>query len=148
VNDYRWCLGFIFSISLDYVTLLKKGRSLHIGLWNGVGGAVEDRENILDAMVRECHEETGIVTSRSTWTKTGVLLGSNWHVDVFATNKIKELPQIAYLYKDQIPPDKPVTVPLDFIHKMEMAPHTGALIHESIQVLKDFGYPKATITVG
>lgn len=57
-------LGFAFDIDRDgfyRVMLIRKARpAWQCGLFNGIGGKVERFETTLEAMVRECREETGL----------------------------------------------------------------------------------------
>ena len=43
----------------DQVLMLRRNRPPNQGLWNGVGGHIEDRETPLAACLREVQEETG-----------------------------------------------------------------------------------------
>src|SRR6185369_16900423 len=76
-----WCLGFVFSNSLRHVALIKKARSLHIGLWNGLGGTIEGMEGFNCAMSREAKEEEGFKIHD--WIRVGDLMGDDWNVAVF-----------------------------------------------------------------
>src|SRR5262249_19024702 len=127
--------------------LLKKGRSLHIGLWNGIGGAIES-ETSRTAMTRECREETGILVGRDTWITVGALVATDrsWWVDVYATKlEYKELPPLAVTETYNTQADRPVLVPINVLHRMNMAPHAGALIHESLRALRDPNYQVITL---
>lgn len=63
----RYVVGFLFDHDGDEVVLIKKNRPAWMkGLWNGVGGHVEDNETDYEAMVREFKEETGVLIT--TWT--------------------------------------------------------------------------------
>jgi len=56
-----YCLGFAFTDDDHFVVLIRKNKpAWQKGLFNGVGGKIEDDELIHDAMVREFREETGI----------------------------------------------------------------------------------------
>lgn len=76
----KYVLGFAFD-DLDRVALIQKERpAWQAGKLNGVGGRIEGREEVLDAMVREFHEETGVVLPN--WDVVGVMRGADWHVTV------------------------------------------------------------------
>ena len=49
------------------VLLILKRRGLGAGLYNGVGGKVEEGETPLQAAVRECEEEIGVKPVRVKW---------------------------------------------------------------------------------
>ena len=59
VNALIWCKG--------RVLLLKRAetKSVDPGVFSGIGGKVEPRESIYDALVREIEEETGITEVES-----------------------------------------------------------------------------------
>ena len=59
----HYVLGFVFTPDPNYVLLIRKaGRSFdwQQGKLNGVGGAVDAGETPVQAMQRECQEETGL----------------------------------------------------------------------------------------
>jgi 8-oxo-dGTP diphosphatase len=58
----NYCVGFIFDNCLNKVLLVKKNRgpANMAGKLNGIGGKMEEGESGLDAMIRECREETGL----------------------------------------------------------------------------------------
>ena len=59
----KYSLGFIFDQARDHVLLIQKARpARHRGKLNGIGGKVEPGKTFLQAMIRECWEETGIST--------------------------------------------------------------------------------------
>lgn len=56
-----YCLGYPMSKNGQDVLLMLKNRPHFLaGQWNGIGGKVEGDESALDAMMRECEEETGL----------------------------------------------------------------------------------------
>lgn len=64
----KYVVGFMFSQGLDEVVLIRKNRPLwQKGLYNGVGGKVEEDEHQDDAMQREFEEETGCDTHKQDW---------------------------------------------------------------------------------
>jgi 8-oxo-dGTP pyrophosphatase MutT (NUDIX family) len=142
-----WCLGFIFSPSLREVLLLKKGKSLHIGKWNGLGGALEAGENARTAMVRECREESGLSFDRDDWTFVGLLTGGSWDVGVFAAQcgPTPWNPPYPTAHEHRTfemqESDKPLFTPLFFLPILNLAPHTGALIYSSLDKLRNPALP-------
>jgi len=56
----RYTLSFIFTPELDMVWLIKKVKpEWQKGLYNGIGGKIEEGENVLDSAKREIKEESG-----------------------------------------------------------------------------------------
>lgn len=64
----RYVTGFLFSRNASHVVLIKKiNPQWQQGLFNGIGGKIEDNELSIDAMVRECFEECGVATHKADW---------------------------------------------------------------------------------
>lgn len=86
MNVQRMVLGFIFSNDNSKVVLCKKKKpKWQKGKYNGVGGKVEEEDN-LDlsfAMRREAYEETGL--SIDDWTKCITFTCAGGIVHVFST---------------------------------------------------------------
>jgi len=81
----RMVLGFAFSFNHQQVALIKKNRpSWQKDKYNGIGGHIESYELINEAMSREFAEETGVITSPSSWKCFGKMGGNNWDVWLFA----------------------------------------------------------------
>ena len=71
----NYVLGFAFSENAGSVLLVRKLRpEWQKGLLNGIGGKIEENEDItsLDAMRRECKEETGLSLP---WMRKGLMQG-------------------------------------------------------------------------
>lgn len=87
----QYVLGFRFAPGDHDILLIRKLRpEWQHGLWNGIGGKVEQGEDPNDAMVREFREETGILTCWEDWVPclrmqgTGATTGAEpWVCDVF-----------------------------------------------------------------
>jgi 8-oxo-dGTP pyrophosphatase MutT (NUDIX family) len=45
----------------DQILLAMKKRGFGVGLWNGLGGKVDASETIVQAAIRECYEEIGVM---------------------------------------------------------------------------------------
>ena len=80
----EYTLGFCFSTDESLVALIKKNHpSFQIGKFNGIGGLLEAGENVLDCMVREFLEETGVTTERHDWTLFAVMSSPYFKVNCF-----------------------------------------------------------------
>ncbi len=79
-----YVLGLMFSCDFSQVILIRKARpEWQSGKLNGIGGKVEECENIQTAMTREFHEETGIETSIEDWGHFASMSGPDFKVDCF-----------------------------------------------------------------
>jgi len=79
----KMVVGFPF-YDFDLVYLIRKNRpEWQAGKLNGIGGHVEEGETAIDAMIRECAEETGILVTD--WTHVCVMKGEDFYLDVFTT---------------------------------------------------------------
>lgn len=77
----RYCLGFCFNDARDSVILMRKLRpDWQAGKLNGVGGKIEENEPADEAMMREFHEETGVMTHNRSWRQFATLLGESFAV--------------------------------------------------------------------
>lgn len=64
----RYVAGLMFSENLDKIVMILKNRpEWQAGLFNVVGGKIENQEDPATAMVRECLEETGVKTVEHDW---------------------------------------------------------------------------------
>lgn len=64
----KFVIGFAFTDKYEKVMLIRKNRPEYFkGLWNGVGGHIEEGEMPVEAMSREFTEETGICNVRTEW---------------------------------------------------------------------------------
>lgn len=79
----RYVVGFLLNDDKTHVVLVHKqhGPSSVIGNWNGVGGKMEDGEDMYTAMSREFEEETGLYTDPRQWGYLGTLAGPNYQID-------------------------------------------------------------------
>jgi len=80
-------VGYLFDRSLNLVMLILKQRPEWMrGLYNGVGGKIEPGESPLQAMERECLEESGLVPYWDTteWEAVARLDTPNGRIFVFA----------------------------------------------------------------
>ena len=64
----QYVLGFVFDEVYKRVLLIKKLRpDWQKGNLNGIGGKVEEKETPFEAMIRECQEETSVLTKKEDW---------------------------------------------------------------------------------
>jgi len=79
-------LAFVFTSNYHEVVLIEKQRpAWQKGFWNGLGGKVEPEETILDCVVREVEEESGIFVPDKHWTQVAILTSPDWQAQVYAT---------------------------------------------------------------
>jgi 8-oxo-dGTP pyrophosphatase MutT (NUDIX family) len=72
----NYVVGFMFNF--QSVALIRKARpAWQAGLWNGIGGKVEDGEFVNHAMYREFLEEAGVNTPIDSWKLFATLNGSD-----------------------------------------------------------------------
>jgi 8-oxo-dGTP diphosphatase len=80
----RYVLGFAFDEAGDRVVLIQKTKpAWQAGKYNGVGGKVEENETMIDAMVREFYEETGVETAINDWREYAFMVGPDWSCAVY-----------------------------------------------------------------
>jgi 8-oxo-dGTP diphosphatase len=74
-----------FAIWRNKVLLIhkKRGPPYVIGKLNGVGGKIEDKENVAFAMAREFQEETGVETWPNLWNWVCTMRGDDYDLNVF-----------------------------------------------------------------
>lgn len=134
----EWCLGFIISKPKNSVVLLKKSKTMHIGLWNGVGGKLEADERPIDAMVRECSEETPLSIAKEEWLPVGRLTSAQhdnpWCVWLFTA--YGSVSQDGPITHDNGIADYAYQVELRDLKNFRLAPHTEMLIYASIEKLR------------
>lgn len=88
-----YVVGFAFSKDMEQILLIEKLRpTWQEGCLNGIGGKIEKDELPLDAMHRECMEESGLELD---WVCRGVMSGINGDKKPFECH-------IFYAYDDAI----------------------------------------------
>ena len=84
-SDKSYVLGFAFDESLRHVVLLQKRKpAWAAGMWNGLGGKVEEGELGMNAMSREFNEECGVMIPPDRWKLMGAFQRQGWFVECFA----------------------------------------------------------------
>lgn len=80
----KYVLGFAFD-DLGRIALIHKTKpKWQEGLWNGIGGKIEESDGTdVEAMVREFREETGVITLPSMWHYFGAMKGPHFDVEMF-----------------------------------------------------------------
>ncbi len=76
--------GFMICERTRSVLFIQKNRpDFQKGKWNGIGGKVEPGEQLIDAMVREFREESGIETTGEWWTSCIHLVQPRYRVHFY-----------------------------------------------------------------
>jgi 8-oxo-dGTP diphosphatase len=64
----KYVVGFIFLPDKSRIVLIEKKRpAWQAGLYNGIGGHIDENEEPIDAIIREVNEEAGIETREEDW---------------------------------------------------------------------------------
>jgi 8-oxo-dGTP diphosphatase len=79
----KMVVGFIFSFFGDILLVRKDHPAWQKGKLNGIGGHIKFNELPIEAIHRECLEETGL--DLDGWKHVCVMEGAEWIVDVFTT---------------------------------------------------------------
>jgi len=105
----------LYIVKNNKILLIEKKRGLGAGLYNGVGGKVEDGELPLNAAIRECEEEIGIkpldpewmgvlefINDGSVYSYVHVFISEDFKGDLHETDEAKPV----WFPLDKIPYDK------------------------------------------
>lgn len=80
----RYTAGFLFTDDGQFVVLVQKNKpEWQRGLWNAIGGKVEDGETPLECMRREFKEECVFGAHELRWEQFATLRGADWEVHFF-----------------------------------------------------------------
>jgi len=83
-----YVVGFPISLN-NQVLLIKKNRpEWQKGRYNGIGGHIEKGETPLQCIIRECKEETGLITFEQDWINTVIYSGSDYIVHFYISRPI------------------------------------------------------------
>ena len=74
----------------DEILMLNREKSPNMGLWNGVGGKIEEGETHLQSVIREAYEETGIQLKNPTFAGEVVWLSNSGNVGLGEIEKKNE----------------------------------------------------------
>ena len=74
----------------DEILMLNREKNPNMGLWNGVGGKIEQGETHLQSVIREAYEETGIQLNNPTFAGEVVWLSNQGNGGMYVY--IEELP--------------------------------------------------------
>lgn len=86
----KYVVGFAFND--NHVLLIEKKRpSWQRGLYNGLGGHIEEGETPIASMVREFEEECGIITKQSDWEQFAIMKGEDWICYCFRSRNMFDL---------------------------------------------------------
>ena len=96
----NYVLGFIFDEEYKNVVLIRKGKETwQKDIHNGIGGKVENDEEPIVAIVRECIEETGLYIN--SWRQYCVMYGPEFTCICYSTTA--DLNELSYLNDKEIP---------------------------------------------
>lgn len=105
MNRVEMVCGFVFNSDYSKVMLIRKNRPSFLkGMLNGIGGKIEANETALNAMMRECHEETGLVINIQDWklylTITEAAYSLYWYVAVVSDDILNQAKSMTDEYVD------------------------------------------------
>ena len=82
-DKIQYVLGFLQDETAQNILLIKKKRpSFLAGTYNGLGGKIEYLESPINAMVRECLEESNLFIPHNDWLQIG-LMGDGITYEIF-----------------------------------------------------------------
>jgi 8-oxo-dGTP diphosphatase len=84
----QYVVGFVFSPDHTKVLLIQKNRpAWQRNHYNGIGGKIEEGEEPIEAMVRECNEESGLYIQPMNWKHFAVIVSEErmYRVHCFST---------------------------------------------------------------
>lgn len=117
VDMKRYALGFVQSFNGERILLIQKNRPTFLaGLYNGIGGHVEDGESALQAVCRECDEEADLRIPPADWLQMGTITdGQSFEVHVFSAR--------ADITKALARTDEPLQIfDMVDVHRLPLAP--------------------------
>lgn|SRR5678816_2397713 len=140
----RYVVGLVFDPDFNSVLLCRKNTpEWQKGLWNGIGGKVEEGETYLQAMARECKEESGlIVTDWRLIADLGVYVAPNFEVRQMAARIMFFRGTSSSVFHREVPTVNDVGEELDCFH-MEAICHLKTIpnLQYLIPLAKHFESP-------
>lgn len=124
----EYCLGFVFDSSLSSVVLVQKESGPYVGMWNGLGGKVEEGETSFEAMRRK-YSEGAPGYDVEEWCIMGYLSGDRGRVYVYTaidTDCVDTLTSSDILRHGNVPQTAQVLI--EGVEKLPLAPYTKELI--------------------
>ena len=87
----EYVAGFLLDGQNNVALVLKNRPAWQKGLYNGIGGHIENGESPVEAMTREFFEETTVTVPTEDWQNFATLRGANWTVYFFVAYQ-EEMP--------------------------------------------------------
>lgn len=83
----QYVCGLVFDPYYTKVVLIKKNRpEWQVGMWNAVGGKLEESDGCGEAAIsREFEEETGVLINPDRWIEFATLTGNGYQIAWFTT---------------------------------------------------------------
>ena len=104
MSEQKYACGFAFNKARTKVALIEKQRpAWQAGLWNGIGGHVEDGESPLGAQRREFAEEAGLFVHA-------------WHCFAELTSCVGPPWRVLFYYASDVPLDELRTLTDERVH--------------------------------
>lgn len=122
----EYVVGFVFDPLLHRVLLIEKNRpEWQKGLMNGIGGKIEEYETPIEAMVRECEEESGLYTTD--WTLKIIMHEGGGNVIYFFTTIHEDMKRAKALTDEKL-----FNIIVASLPKMNVIPNLKWLIPMSL----------------
>lgn len=99
----QYVVGALFSFDGTKVVLIEKQKpAWQAGKWNFPGGKIEQGEAPVQAMVRECEEEIGLVTTEQEWEQAITMNFKDCILHVFKAFDAQSLQNVRTVEKEQV----------------------------------------------
>jgi 8-oxo-dGTP diphosphatase len=87
----RFVVGFVFDSNGWFAMIEKQRPDWQKGLWNGIGGKIEEDETPVEAMTREFFEEAGQLIPKEQWNLAGYMMETDQFQCFVFTTQIEVL---------------------------------------------------------